>query len=81
MIAIHDLLRAIGIVALAIVALVVLAFAVWLIGLLRDGRKRREDMRLARRVTEDEERARLMGDQFDGTRAYDEDYKGPGGRA
>ena len=41
----------------------------------------RDEERLARRVTEDEARARLAGDQFDGTRYYDEDYRGPGGKA
>jgi flagellar basal body-associated protein FliL len=41
----------------------------------------RDEERLARRVTEDEARKRLMGDQFDGTRFYDEKYRGPGGRA
>lgn len=79
--AVHDLLRSIGIVALAIVILAIFAFVLWIIGLLRDGRRRREGMLLARRVTEDEERARLAGDQFDGTRFYDTDYRGPGGRA
>ena len=37
----------------------------------------RDEERLARRVTEDEARARLMGDRFDGTRVYDDDYEGP----
>ncbi len=81
MTALHDLLRAIGIVSLAFVVIAILAFVLWMIGLLRDGRRRREGALLARRVTEDEDRARLMGDQFDGTRYYDEDYRGPGGKA
>lgn len=41
----------------------------------------RDEERLARRVTEDEARARLAGDQFDGTRFYDTDYRGPGASA
>lgn len=75
--ALHDLLRAIGIVALAVVILVIAAFVLWLIGLLRDGRSRREGALLARRVTEDEDRARLMADELDTTRFYGENYRGP----
>lgn len=75
--AVHDLLRSIGIVALAIVILAIFAFVLWIIGLLRDGRRRREGVLLARRVTEDEERKRLMGDELDTTRLYGDDYRGP----
>lgn len=71
--AVHDLLRSIGIVALAFVIIAILAFVLWLVAIIRDGTKRREGALLARRVTEDEARARLMGDQFDGTKFYETD--------
>lgn len=57
---------------------VVLIFA---IALCRAAQLGDEAQRLARRVTADKERERLMADELDTTRLYGDDYRGPGGKA
>ena len=76
------LLHAAGVLALAGAIIAVFFLVLWLIGVLADGRKLRNEARKCHeRRVEDAERAKLMGDEFDSTRFYDTDYKGPEARA
>lgn len=50
----------------------------YLLKLLADGRKLRQEAReWQQRLAADEARARLAGDQLDGTKFYDTDYQPP----
>ena len=63
---------------------IIVAFVVALIcaiALCRAAQLGDEAQRLARRVTEDDARERLMSDELDTTRLYGDDYRGPGARA
>ena len=71
------LLHAAGVVALAGAIITVFFLALWIIGVLVDGRRlrvRREEQELARRVREDEEREKRMAETMDETKPYPPDW-------